>query len=114
MACVLIFIFGTTFSLMWGGEWYGSPEQTIMKNLTGYTTIEVSGAGTWDVMKLGGGFLTHGLPTILMWDYPYLNNLFGFFVRMILLAVTCGVLFGVYEVFAPIIQGVFGWIRGLF
>ena len=115
MASVLIFIFGNAFCIIWGMQWYGSFEDSVMMSLTGYTVMQVSGVGVWTVMKLGSGFLFTGLPTLLAWNYPFLHdNIFGWFIWMILMAVSCGVYYGLYQMFAPIVQGVFGWVRSLF
>lgn len=114
MFCYFIFILGTLFSLMIEGTWLGSEEVTFVNQMTGLTSLEIQGAGIWQVPKQIGGFITNGLPKLITWNYSYLDDGYAALFKWVFLyAISAGVVWGVVLVFIPIVQGLISGIRGL-
>ena len=114
MFCYFVFIVGTLLSLAVCGSWLGTEEVDTVKYLTGYTSLELSAAGAWSIPKQFAGFFTHGLPSMLTWNYPFLDSGFGAIFKWVFLyPISIGVVWGLVEVFTPVIQGIFTGIRNL-
>ncbi len=98
MAFMFCFVILTIFSLILEGTWLGSEEDSIVLALTGYTTKSIS----WYQFPLVGvGFLTTGMPTILSWDYSFLDNLAV--VRWIFFCIfTVGFVWALLQIVLPI------------
>lgn len=111
MFCVFIFMIGTILSLTIEGAWMGEEEVTVMNELTGFTTLEVSGAGIWAIPKQIIGFFTHGVPKLIMWDYSFLDGTAAIFKWVVLFPISAGVIWGLALLFIPAIQGIFSLIR---
>lgn len=111
MFCVFIFFIGTILSLLIEGTWMGSAEVTVMNQLTGFTTLEVSGAGIWAIPKQIIGFFIHGLPKLIMWDYSFLSGTASIFKWVVLYPISAGVVYGIALVFISVVQGIFGTLR---
>jgi hypothetical protein len=113
MFCVFVFIFGTLFSLIVDGVWWGADQGTVLNALAGYSVENVSGAGIWSFPMMIGSFFTVGVPRMLLWDYSYLNNAFGQIFKLALYAISAGVIWGFFQVFIPVAQSVFSWVRSV-
>ncbi len=116
MFCAFIFIIGTLLSILYGGGWYSAQDIAVLQQSTNFTTIQIGGAGPQPLFFLGPNFFT-AVATILTWNYPYLDNTFGFILKMFLWSLSFGVVWGFAQVFIPVLQGVFSTIinaiRGL-
>jgi hypothetical protein len=111
--CVFVFIMGTILSLIWSGSWLGATDVSIMQTLTGYNTIYAAGTGGTTIISMVSGFITVGLPTIFLWNYPYLEGEAGIIKWIFLYPITIGMIWGVATVFAPAVMGIFGYLRSL-
>ena len=112
MGAVLIFIFGTMFSLIASGRWLLNGEMDIFKALSSFNTVTFSSGGGWDVLKGPIDFF-NGVATALMWDYPFLSDPWAVIIKFPLWVVSIGVVWGFVEVFVSVVQGVVGTIRNL-
>jgi hypothetical protein len=107
-----VFLIGTIACLVIEGGWFGESELSIANSLTGYNTIQVSGAGVWSIPKLAWGFMIHGLPKLLLWDYNFFQGGY-FFVRIILImTLSVGLVWGVIQTFLPVAQGILSRFMG--
>lgn len=101
-----VFFIGTICCLIGDGIFLGQDQLDIANALTGYNITQVQTAGLWSIPKLGWGFVTHGLPKMLMWDYSFLNNGGYFIIRMLLIfTLSVGVIWGVTTTFIGAAQG---------
>jgi len=105
MFVTFVFLIGTLCCLIIEGAYFGDRELDIVNALTGYNIVQVSGAGIWTIPKLAWGFLTHGLPMLIMWDYSFFQG--GYFIIRILLIMTLsvGVVWGVMVALVGFAQG---------
>lgn len=121
MGIMFIFFLLTGLGLIMEGTWLGSREETMLKELTGYTTFNLS----WYSFPLVlPGFIANGLPKLLSWDYAFLSGTsWGMWVRLLLsCTITIGIVWTFLQITLPIIGnlvsrvagGLVGAIRGLF
>lgn len=102
------FVTATLFCLFIEGSYLGEEELTVMNALTGMSVVEVSGSGAWAVPKLLVGFFTVGVPRLLLWDYSFLASADGgLFKWIVLFPLTVGFVWGLAQVFIPVVQGLF-------
>ena len=113
MFCVFVFITGTLISLVWSGAWFGSTDISIMQQLTGYDNTYAAGTGGITILTMAGGFITHGLPTIFLWDYPFLNGAAGIIKWIFLYPITIGMIWGFAQLFAPALMSAVSSLRSL-
>lgn len=101
------FVVGTLLCLFIEGSYLGAQELTVMNALTGMSVLEISGSGAWLVPKLFAGFFTVGIPRLLMWDYSFLSSAEGgLFKWVVLFPLTVGFVWGLAQVFIPVLQGI--------
>lgn len=114
MFCYFAFMVGTILNLAIEGSWIGGQEVSMINQLTGYTNVEIQSAGVWAIPKQVAGFFSHGIPKLIAWDYSYLDSGFpALFKWTVLYAISAGVVFGVVQLFVPVIQGLVTSIRSL-
>lgn len=111
---LIIYIVGTILGFIWAGIWFNSSNQvTVWQVLTGYETQQAAGTGGVGILKLGLGFITTGLPTILFFNWPYLSGEL-LIIKLILIAlITIPLLLDIWERFLPALSGIWATIRGL-
>lgn len=112
MGAVLIFIFGTIFSVIASGRWLINGEMNIINALASFNTVSFSTAGGWSVIKGMDSFWS-AIATAFTWDYPYLADSWAVFVKIPLWVISIGVIYGFIEVCLPVVQGIVGTIRSL-
>lgn len=107
-----VFLIGTLACLILEGTYFGQREFDILNSLTGYTIVQVSGAGLWSIPKLGVGFMLHGLPKLILWDFSFFTG--GWFLfRVVLIAtLSVGVVWGVITMFISFGQGILSQFMG--
>jgi hypothetical protein len=106
MFCYTVFIMGTMLSLAMSGIWFGENEINMINTLTGYNIIQIQTLSFGSVIGMVSGFFTNGLPMMLSWGYPYLDNFVGNVIKLAFLyPVTFGVVWGVIELFVQVLQG---------
>jgi hypothetical protein len=71
MTCYFIFMVGNILCMIIEGSYFTADDVDLIIALTGFSVLEVAGAGVLAIPKLAGGFFTHGLPPMLMWDYSF-------------------------------------------
>lgn len=86
MFASFVFMVGTLSCLIIEGAYYGQGDLDIINALTGYNVIQMSGAGIWAIPKLGLGFMTTGLPKLLLWDFSFFEG--GWFIFRLFLIGT--------------------------
>lgn len=84
MFLAFIWVMLTLVGLMFSGSWIGSTEVTLCQYLTGYNSF--FGGGVLGFISTGIGFFTHGLPKLILFDYPFLQGGMSI-IRFILIAV---------------------------
>ncbi len=107
-----VFFIGNLCCLFIEGDYIGTGELGLANALTGYNVLQVSGAGIWSIPKLAWGFMTHGLPKLLSWDYNFFQG--GYFIIRLFLIMTLsvGIVWGVIQTFLGVAQGVLGRFMG--
>lgn len=101
-----VFFIGSLCCLIIEGGYFGETELGLANALTGYNITQVSGAGIWSIPKLAWGFMTHGLPKMIFWDYNFFQG--GYFIIRLFLIMTLsvGVVWGVTQTFLGVAQGI--------
>ncbi len=112
MGAFAIFLFGTLLASLASGRWLLSGEIDIINALASFNTMSVQAGGVWNAPKTIGTYWD-AIITALSWNYPYLTSAWAFPVRFILWIVSIGVVFGLIQIFATIIQGLVGIVRSL-
>ena len=107
-----VFLIGTLSCLIIEGTYFGTSELDVVNSLTGYNTVQISGAGVWTIPKLAWGFLIEGLPKLLLWDFSFFQG--GYFIIRLILIMTLsvGLVWGVVQTFLPVAQGVLSRFMG--
>lgn len=110
MTAYFIFIIGNITCMIIEGGWFGDDDMDVLKALTGYSVMEVSGAGLIAIPKLAVGFFTHGLPTMILWNYSFLEGGWSLFT-IFLYCVTIGVLYPICMMIMNVASGILGSVR---
>lgn len=66
---------------------YLDSQNTLVNTLTGYSILNMNDISLLQYFSLGIGFLTVGIPNLLLWNYSFLYGTEGQIVRWILIAV---------------------------
>ncbi len=105
-----IFIVGTLLSVIGSGRWLLNGETNLINALSSLSIDVVSG---WAIPKGVADFFA-AVFTVLGWNYPYLDNPWGFVIKLFFLfPVSVGVVVGLLELAASIISGILSTIRSL-
>lgn len=112
MFVCFVFLIGTLCCLIIEGTYFGSTELGIVNALTGYNTIQVSGAGIWSIPKLAWGFMTSGLPKIIFWDYNFFQGGYWIIRLFLIMTLSVGIVWGVIQTFLPVAQGILSRFMG--
>lgn len=104
------FLVGNILCMIIEGSYFSAEDVDMMNALTGYSVLEVSGAGVLAIPKLAGGFFTHGLPQMLLWQYSFLSGGWEIF-RWFLFVISVGIIYPIGLLAMNIAQGIFGAIR---
>ena len=107
MFIAFAFIVGTLMSLMMEGLYLGSGQTGLMSTLTGYDVVELNAAGVLPLTKLGPAFFLNGIPTMLLWDYRWLDGSWQIVKYVILWPISVGAIYGITVAFVSAVQGVF-------
>lgn len=107
-----VFFIGTLCCLIIEGTYFGEAEMGVLNALTGYNVIEVSGAGIWAIPKLGWGFMIHGLPKLIMWDYSFFQGGYAIIRILLMATLSLGVVWGVTMAFIGVAQGILSRFTG--
>lgn len=95
------------------GFYYNDWFLGIVNSLTGYNIIQVSGAGLWTIPKLAWGFLVHGVPMLLSWDFSYFHGGWIFFRIALIMTLSVGLVWGLIQTFLPVAQGILSRFTGV-
>jgi len=110
MAAFAIFIIGTLLACLASGVWLGQDQVDIFNALASFNTMGVEAGGGWNAPKT---LFTYwdAMITILSWNYPFLDSSWALFIKIPLWVVSIGVVWGIIQLFAMIIQGLVGFVR---
>jgi hypothetical protein len=109
---VFLFTVGTLVSLIIEGTYMGSGEEwDVMQSLTGYSSINVAGGGGLSMPKMCYGFVMHGIPKILFWDYSFLTGGFALVKWILLYPISAGIVYAMGLLIFNIATGILGAIR---
>ena len=112
MFVVFLFAVGTMVSLIIEGAVIGDGEEwDLMQALTGYSSVEIAGAGGINVPKLGAAFILNGLPKVLFWDYSFFSGAWALIKWFILYPISAGVVYAVGLLVFNIATGILGTVR---
>lgn len=102
MFYAFIWVMCTLICLFLEGGYWGSTDNNILNQLTGYNVVELG--GLWGVVRGGIGFLTHGVPKLISFDYSFLYG--GWMIiRIIFIAVfAVGFIWAMLQLFVPTMQ----------
>lgn len=112
MGSFLIFTIGTILACITSGRWLLNGEIDIINALASFNTMSVQSGGVWNAPKTLGTYWD-AIITSLTWDYPFLDSAWTIFIKIPLWTVSIGVVWGLIQVFATIIQGLVGIARSL-
>ena len=114
MFASFVFLIGSLCCLFIEGGYIGTDEVSLANALTGYEVVEVSSGGTWSFAKIAWGFLTHGVPKLIMWDYNFFQGGYFIFRLFFIMTLSVMVVWMVIQIFVTAAQGIIGMIRGVF
>lgn len=97
-----VWILCTIVSLVIEGAWVGTEEIDILNSLTGYSVIDVG--GITGIFKMSFGFLTHGLPKLISWNYAFFTGHFVI-LRIVCCCFSGAVIWGFIQILLPTMQG---------
>ena len=100
------FFIGAFCCLIIEGFYFNNWLLGIVNSLTGFNIIQISGAGIWTIPKLAWGFVTHGLPMLLFWDFSFFQGGWIFFRILLIMTLSVGLIWGVIQTFLPVAQGI--------
>ncbi len=112
MSATAIFMVGTVLACLCSGRWLLSGEVDIIKALASFNVMSVQAGGVWNAPKTLGTYWD-AILTAFSWNYPFLESAWLFPVKFVLWIVSIGVLWGIIQVFATIIQGLVSIVRSL-
>lgn len=117
--CGFIFLGGNLVCVIFAGTWLGGTDLSNIQNLTSVNVQTTQGVGGSSVITAATQLLTTGIPTMVTWGYPFLDDGIGaIFKWFFLYPITIGMIWGVVELFAPALTGIFssivGALKGLF
>jgi hypothetical protein len=101
-----VFFIGTLSCLIIEGGYFGEGEISIANSLTGYNIIQISGAGVWSIAKIGWGFVTHGIPKLIFWDFNYFQGGYWIVRMFLIMTLSVGIVWGIIQTFLPVAQGI--------
>ena len=121
MGLMFTFFLLSILGFIMEGGWIGTREDTMFKELTGYSSF----SNSWYTFILVlPGFFVNGLPKLLSWDYSFLSGTtWGMYVRLFLsCTITIGIVWSFLQLTLPAIisaasriaGGIGGALRGLF
>lgn len=110
MAAAAIFIFGTILACIASTRWLLSGEVDIINALASFNTMSVQAGGVWNAPKTLGTYWD-AIVTMFSWGYPFLDYSWAIFIKIPLWIVSIGVVWGLIQVFATIIQGLVSMVR---
>ena len=96
------------------GSYYNDWFLGIVNSLTGYTIVQINSAGIWEIPKAFGGFLIHGIPTLMSWDFSYFEGGWIFFRFLLIMTLSVGLAWGVIQTLAPLAQGILNRVLSWF
>lgn len=113
MFCVGVFAIGTILSLAYSGRWFTSGDIDILNTLAMVRGVEVQVSGGMSFLTPVIDFFS-GIFTTISWSYPFLDNAWGFILKLIFLyPVSVGVVYGFIQLFVTIASGLVGLVRSL-
>lgn len=97
-----LFILGTIISVAIEGAFFGQGDIDVLNEMLGFSAFEAG--GLMAIPKIGIGFITHGLPKMLLWDYAFLDGHFVI-LRILLMSLSIAIVWGIVQVFLTVAQG---------
>lgn len=110
MGAFLIFILGTLLACLASGRWLADGETDIINALASFNTMSVQAGGVWNAPKTLSTYWD-AVVTAFSWNYPFLDYAWAWFIKIPLIVVSIGVIWGFIQVFVTIIQGLVGIVR---
>lgn len=105
-----IFIIGTLMACIASGRWLLNGETDIINALASFNTMSVQAGGVWNAPKTLSTYWD-AIITALTWDYPYLQSSWALFIRIPLIVISIGVVFGLIQMAIMVVQGLVGMVR---
>lgn len=94
-----VWMMSTLICLFIEGSWVGSNEQTVINDLSAFTTLNIGGLVPIPAPNL---YFFRGVSRVLLWDYSFYTGDFEV-IRLIWLAIFTGAVgWGLLEKFAPV------------
>jgi hypothetical protein len=112
MGSIGISFFGNLICCLGSGRWLLNGETDIISALASFNTMSVQAGGIWTAPKTLSTYWD-ALVTVLSWNYPFLDSPWLILLKIFLWLVSCGVAWGIIEVFVWIISGIIQAARNL-
>ena len=94
------------------GFYYNSWFVGIVNSLTGFNIVQISSAGMWAFPKVAWGFITHGIPLLISWDFSFFSGGWIFWRFLFIMTLSVGVVWGFIQTFLPVAQGILSRFTG--
>lgn len=91
--------FSILICLIIEGSYFGSYENTIINDLSLFTTLKVGGLVPIPAFNI---YFFRGVYRILLWDYSFYSGGFVIFRYFWMVTLSPGAIWGVSQVFAPV------------
>ena len=105
MFLAMILIICNIICLIIDGAWLGVEDQTLMEYMTGMNTLQA--AGWTAIFTVPIGFITHGFPKLILWDYSFFSGALQI-IRWILFAISIGAIWAMVTQFMNAATSLFG------
>lgn len=112
MFCFGVFIIGTLLSCIVSGRWLINGEINIINSLASFNMAEMQSAGGFGMIKSLSSYWD-AVVTMLTWNYPYLDNVWGNIFKLFLYMISIGVVYGFVQLFIMAISSIASAIRSL-
>jgi hypothetical protein len=113
MFCFAVSIVGTMYSLIDSGVWFGAKQTNFVNQLAGFGVVNVQVLQNLMIPKAVAEWF-NAIVTMISWDYPYLSNPWGTIFKIVILyPCSIGVAVSIWQIFAPVVQGLAGIVKSV-
>ena len=108
-----IYLSCTICFLIIEGKVFNADDVNTVNSLTGFSAMEIQSYGGFGFIVQGAGFMIHGLPKMITWDYPFLEGKFAIVKWVVFYPITIAVVYAHRSEIASAANGILSRIRSI-
>lgn len=105
-----VWFFSVCICLILEGSQLGTYQQAMLNDLSVFTWWNIYGIFSVPMLNL---YFFRGVYRLIIWDYSFYQGGYSFLRYFWAITLSPGMVWGIYQLFAPIASGVLSAIRGL-